>query len=443
MNRPKKRQLNTIMSPSPDDIGGKCVMIEDADENGSVTSSKGSDVTEAEYPCASGIDVLNDTQAHLTALQLVLAEKQSKVSKDQQLRIARNVSEVFRSVSQLLLERETMRADLATVTAQLRMAEIKIRHEKREKRHLEEKIIQLESDLGPVMRRVAVATEATLSFADIARKQPTDAHQPPPITQRGHRVGPPRPAVCIFPTDGDATKDSDGTKKIIEDIIRPSELGVRVTGIKKIRNKGILINTATASEQQKLLNAPCFDNSSKLKARLPSKRLPRLIFFNVPRDLTDEDFLRMALTGIPNIEDIDETIARCKLSHLAGARTGNACHRIYAVPATVRKFLVEQEKVFISWTICRVRDFIGLTVCAKCHMIGHSYKYCRDTKPTCGHCAQQNHTGESCPNSTIKPVCATCTRFGKPADHSTGDRDNCPAYIAALKNDLATIDYGV
>lgn len=212
--------------------------------------------------------------------------------------------------------------------------------------------------------------------------------------------------------------------------------------MRTIRNKGVLLNTATAGEQEKLLNAPCFNNSSTLKARLPTKRLPRLIFFNVPRDLTDVEFLRIALIGVPNIQDIEEAIASCKLSHLAGARTGTTCHRVYEMPATLRKLLVEQEKVFVNWTVCRVRDFIGLTVCTKCQMIGHSYKYCRDT-PRCGHCAEENHISESCPNAAVKPVCATCTRFGKPATHSTGDRDNCPAYKAALKKDLATIDYGV
>lgn len=441
MHRPKKRPLDTTMSPTNEQHGGKCVYSEDLEED-SDASSHCSDSNETKFPSVSGVDVLNEAQAHLTALQEVLSEKQSKVSKDQQLKISRNVSEVFRAVSQLLLERETMRADLATITAQLKMAEIKIRHEKDDKKYLEQKILQLESDLGPVMRRVAVATEASLSFADMVRKQSNVAHQPPPITQSGHRVGAPRPAICIFPTDADATEDSEGTKKIIQNIIRPSELGIRITGVRKIRNKGVLLNTATTGEQEKLLNAPCFENSGTLKARLPTKRLPRLIFFNVPRDLTDVEFLRIALTGIPNVQDIEGIISTCKLSHLAGARTGTTCHRVYEMPAKIRKLLVEQEKVFVNWTVCRVRDFIGLTVCTKCQMIGHSYKYCRDAL-RCGHCAEENHSNESCPNAAAKPVCATCIRFGKPATHSTGDRDNCPAYKAALKKDLATIDYGV
>lgn len=44
----------------------------------------------------------------------------TKEPKDQQLRVPGFISQVFRSVSQLLLEREHLRTDLATATFNLR-----------------------------------------------------------------------------------------------------------------------------------------------------------------------------------------------------------------------------------------------------------------------------------------------------------------------------------
>lgn len=440
-HRKKKRVLDITLSPNAKESGPEIISVEPQyeDDDSDDVVSQCSDVPDVS-PSTSGVEVLNDAQAHLMALQDILAEKSSKVPKDQQLRVSRSVSEVFRAVSQLLLEREAMRADLATVTAQLHIA-------RGETKHLQEKILLLESDLGPVMRRVAVATEASLSFADIARNTNSFADAvrkhagPLPITRTGIPVGSPKPSVCIFPKLNKA-KDSEQTKQLLKDTFRPSELGVRVTGVRKIKNNGVLLQTATKEDRNKILNAPALANSSTLSARLPAKRLPRVIFFNVPRELTDDDFLQSALTGISGITDVGSTIASCKLSHLAGARTGSTCHRVYEVPANLRHILVEQGKVFVDWTVCRVRDFIGLTVCSKCQMIGHSFKFCKD-QTRCGHCGQDGHARESCPNTAAKAVCATCSRFGKPAAHPTGDRENCPAYLAALSRDFSTISYGV
>lgn len=438
-HRKKKRVLDITLSPNAKEADPEIISVDPqySDDDSDDVVSRCSDVPDVS-PNASGVEVLNDAQAHLMALQDILAEKSSKVPKDQQLRVSRSVSEVFRAVAQLLLEREAMRADLVTVTAQLQIARGETRCEREQNKHLNEKILQLESDLGPVMRRVAVATEASLSYADIARNEKAG---PPPITRTGIHVGSPKPSVCIFPKLNKA-QDSEQTKQLMKDTFRPSELGVRVTGVRKIKNNGVLLQTATKDDLNKILNAPALVNSSTLSARLPAKRLPRVIFFNVPRELTDDGFLRSALTGISGITDVEGTTVSCKFSHLAGARTGPTCHRVYEVPANLRHVLVEQGKVFVDWTVCRVRDFIGLTVCSKCQMLGHSFKFCKD-QTRCGHCGQDGHARDSCPNTAAKAVCATCTRFGKPAAHPTGDRENCPAYLAALSRDFSTISYGV
>lgn len=388
----------------------------------------------------SGQKILSGTQFFLKALQDTLAEKPSKVSKEQQLKVSRNVTSVLGSVAQLLLEKEELRGDLNSALANIKVLQAEKTMADNHIKHLLDKIQQLESDLGPVMRRVADATEASLSFADMVKNGPQNTPRPP-ITRTGLSVGTPKPAICIFPKLASA-KDSDETKQLLKDVLRPSEHGIRVTGIRNIRNKGIVIQTATREDREKILKTPCLANSATLSARLPTKRHPRVIFFNVPRDLTDECFLRSALTGIQENADLEPTVKTCKLSHLAGARTGSTCHRVYEVPAHLRHVLVKQGKVFVDWNVCRVRDFIGLTVCSKCQMIGHSFKFCKDQQ-RCGHCAGEGHARTDCPKAAAKPVCATCTRFGKPAGHSTGDKDTCPAYKAALSKDFATIDYGV
>lgn len=435
-----RRKKRMMMTPSSQKIASDLIspVLEDEEYDGESDFSDVSEKGTRSIPVSS-VQILNDTQASLRALQNVLAEKQSRVSKDQQLRISGYITEVFRSVSQLLLEREVFKADLATANAKLIVAKGEVTIEKAENQHRLQKILQLESDLGPVMRRVADATEASLSFADMVKNGPQKTI--PPINRSGLNVGTPKPAVCIFPKL-DSIKDSDDTKQLLKNVLRPSDLGIRVTGMRSIRNKGVVIHTATKEDQQKILKTPCLTNSVTLSARLPTKRHPRVIFFNVPRDLTDECFLTNALAGVQDIADLESTVKNCKLSHLAGARTGTACHRVYEVPARVRHVLVEQGKVFVDWNVCRVRDFIGLTVCSKCQMIGHSFKFCKDQQ-RCGHCAGEGHTRINCPKAAAEPVCATCTRFGKPAAHPTGDKDSCPAYKAALSKDFATIDYGV
>lgn len=396
--------------------------------------------TDTELSNPSGLKILCGTQSALKALQDALAEKPTKISKEQQLKVSLNVTNVLGSVAQLLLEKEELRGELNSARTSIKVLQAEKLMSDNHIKQLLDKIQQLESDLGPVMRRVADATEASLSFAEVTKKK---LPMPPPLTRTSIPIGKPRPSVCFFPKLTDVN-DSDATKKIIKDIVKPSQLGVRITGVKNIKNKGVIIHTASSQEQERLLNASIVTSSNMLTARLPVKRQPRVIFFNVPRELSDEGFLEKALSGISEVNDMSACIGQCKLSHMAGPRTGLSCHRVYAVPANIRHALVQQGRIFVDWTVCGVRDFIGLTVCLNCQMVGHSHKFCTATK-RCAHCGEEGHAREVCPVATAAPSCATCARFGKPATsraHPTGHKD-CPAYKAALLRDLSTIDYGV
>lgn len=86
----------------------------------------------------------------------------------------------------------------------------------------------------------------------------------------------------------DSIKDSKEIKKTARKL---SNLEVRVTGIVNIRDESIANRTATVEEQNKILNALTLENSNMLSARLSPKRQLRVIFFNVPRKLSNESFL--------------------------------------------------------------------------------------------------------------------------------------------------------
>ena len=137
---------------------------------------------------------------------------------------------------------------------------------------------------------------------------------------------------------------------------------------------------------------------------------------------------------------IESFLAVAKLSHKSGKRDAPTCNYIIEVPAKIRKALIYQERLFINWTSCPVRDFTLVTRCYKCQQYGHAAKSCREPNSSCGHCGETGHLMSDCAKKAEAPKCATCSRFNKPSKHKTGDAE-CPARKIAEYRYINSIDY--
>ncbi|XP_022837321.1 uncharacterized protein LOC111364627 [Spodoptera litura] len=268
------------------------------------------------------------------------------------------------------------------------------------------------------------------SFADMVKKGTNNFVRPSPLS-----------SVAIYPSD--KSKTSDDTKNIVQKAICPGDINLKVRGVRKIRNGGVIISTETKEDLEKLKKSVQL-SSTGLTVDEPKKRNPRLIVLGIPTSMAEPEvfkciFEQNVAEKLPSLSR-DAFLASIKLSHKSGRRDADHCNFIIEVSAALRKALITQDRVFINWTSCPVRDFTIVTRCYNCQQYGHAAKSCQAAAPTCGHCGDEGHSIKDCPKKGAPPKCATCARFKKPSNHQTGDID-CPAKKAAENRYMNSVNY--
>lgn len=250
----------------------------------------------------------------------------------------------------------------------------------------------------------------------------------------------PRPGVLFFPT-GEGEKRSEATKELLKKTVSPAQLGIQVTGIRNVRNGGIIVHPRSEDEARRLVNA-LGTSEAGLRAELAGKKQPRVIFFHVPA-ITTETQLREAIrrstqerTGLT-----EKDYESVRISHKAGPRTGR-CHFVAFVPAAVRAALLADDRLFMGWDSFPLQDFSGVVKCNKCHLYGHMAKACTAKEPTCSHCAVQGHDRADCTAKDGPAKCVACLKHRQPNAHPT-NAPECPARQHAELRERAMTDYSI
>lgn len=384
--------------------------------------------TETAQPASTEDDLLADVvatpeiQKWLGSIETILNEvcstvAEGKMNSDQKLRVTNLCRKVAHGTSQMAVLYQSLKQKSiqAYSTVQFLQEQKVVANSLQEfKEVVEKKITQPESS----------------SYANMVKKGTDKFIRPENLS-----------SIAIYPSD--STRSSDDTKTLVQQIISPEDLKLRVRGLRKIRNGGVIISTDSKDDIAKLKNSEKLV-SSGLKIEEPSKRRPRIAIIGVPVVLSEKEALdciyeQNLSDKLPNTtrEAFLETI---KMSHKSGKKDRPTCNYILEVPPSIRKIMVNQGRIFINWTSCPVRDFTIVTRCFNCQQFGHAAKFCRETSPTCNLCGETGHSFKECSNKTSPPQCATCKRFKRKHDHPTGDV-NCPARKYAEVNYINSIDY--
>lgn len=269
-----------------------------------------------------------------------------------------------------------------------------------------------------------------VSFADMVKKGTNNFLRPNQLS-----------SVAIYPKD--KLQSSDVTRDQLQKVICPEKMKLQVRGVRKTRNGGVVISTETKEDIEKLKQSVLLSTSA-LSVDEPHRRKPRITIIGVPVSLKEEEVLKCLYEQnladkLPDLT-CDAFLSSVKISHKSGKRDAPSCNYIIEVTAHIRRVLIKQERLFVNWTSCPVRDFTLVTRCYKCQQYGHAAKSCRESAPMCGHCGEVSHTINECTKKETAPKCATCLRFKKPHNHKTGDPE-CPAKKNAEFRYINSIDY--
>lgn len=84
----------------------------------------------------------------------------------------------------------------------------------------------------------------------------------------------------------DETKvDSEETKKAIKEVIMPKESGIQIRAIRKVQKGGVVVESGTRKGAQKIRELA--GRVETLKIAAPRRILPKMIIYDVDRDLVD------------------------------------------------------------------------------------------------------------------------------------------------------------
>lgn len=390
-------------------------MSEDGGESDSSSNVHASDLCDDSSP----VEVLSFITRALVACQDALAEPSSRCSKSHQLRVARLLHEVAGAAGQMSLKwtecrtRSDVNCDIVTA---------------------------LQKDLSPKFEKLNEFVHKG-TFADVVARPAANIF--PPLSGLNKAIPKPSSAVIVFPTS-EGVKTSAETSKLVRSALKPSEIGVHVSGMRNGRDRGIVVYTNSENEANALIRSTNEANSG-LRAEQIKKEQPKVVVFDVPINISEDDFFKSLYHQ--NLCDMVDSFASyedmrklCTLSHRMGPKV-NACHWVISVPPQVRHKLRNQGRVYIEWERLNIRDFLGVTRCHKCQLYGHPEKYCKSNVANCEHCGTSGHRRDGCPALNTPPKCATCTVFKKDNSHVTGDL-NCSARKRATDMISSRTDYG-
>lgn len=359
---------------------------------------------------------------HLGEVCAIASE--GKLNSDQKLKITNLCRKVGHGVSQLAVQYQSLKQNALRTHNSLKIMT--------EERDCVTDLKECVMEMNRTFKESCAKRQETAasSFADMVKKGSNNFVRPNTFS-----------SVAIYPTD--SSKTSDETKNIVQKIICPGEMKLKVRGVRKIGKGGLIISTETKEDLDKLRQS-VQTASSGLTVDEPKKRKPRIIVIGVPASMAENEVYKSIYDQnlaekLPTISR-DTFLSMIKLSHKSGRKDVENCNYILEVPAIIRKALITQERLFINWTSCPVRDFTLVTRCYKCQQYGHAARTCKVAAPTCGHCGEEGHTISDCTKKSEAPKCATCLRFKKPASHKTGEQE-CPAKKSAENRYINSIDY--
>ncbi|GBN71131.1 hypothetical protein AVEN_242870-1 [Araneus ventricosus] len=226
------------------------------------------------------------------------------------------------------------------------------------------------------------------------------------LKEKARKRPPPRHVSLVYPRSEETSSEEVKDTLLQEVDLSKAKLGIK--NIRKISKGGVAIECRSNKDLGKLLdeinaNAKI---SATLEARIPAKKLPRVILYDVERNRTK-------------------------------------CHWVLEAQPTELKKILKKGKLAFEWSKLSLRKFVRPTRCYRCNNYGHISTRC-EANETCPCCGEEGHKGQDCEQP---PNCTACTAANK--KHSKGydtghavTHGDCPTYLREIAELKKRINYG-
>ncbi|GBM71871.1 hypothetical protein AVEN_229366-1 [Araneus ventricosus] len=168
-----------------------------------------------------------------------------------------------------------------------------------------------------------------LTYAQIVEK-PRDRDRSLSKTRKQHNV-------LIYPSQ---EQSSDQTKKEVQYKITPSELAFKVNGVKSVKKGGIIVNTPTGEDIDKLIHefSKLDELTNKYEIMKPRLKTPSIIIFNIEENITEEGLLN-------GFKDQNEELANADLKTRTSFKSRFGRNWIVSLNASAFREVMKRKKL--------------------------------------------------------------------------------------------------
>jgi hypothetical protein len=292
----------------------------------------------------------------------------------------------------------------------------------------------------------------------------------------------PKNVVIVKPDDENTT--AMATENVIKKTLKNKNKSIAIQNIRHISRGGLAIDCGSDEDSKKLIET-LSKNIPNIRALEPKKRNPKLVVYDIPEEMTEEEIIEDIITKNKGIKTFLETQTNsriedhisCKFKfrrHLNNTNTQRNSQRnhqnpvisstnslnlsqetssngtntwVLEVSPMLRKIMINLNKVFIGFKSCKVRDYLPIVRCHECHGYGHMKKDCNNKdKSVCGHCGGEHRSGDC--NTSAQKCCVNCMKSNNSknrskncsTNHSVFD-DSCETYQRIRRIIISRINY--
>lgn len=249
----------------------------------------------------------------------------------------------------------------------------------------------------------------------------------------------PSEVLILKPKSQKDTRTNDDIRVDVTKALSHKRKDIKVRNIRQIRDKGILIEVHSKEDVKKVKETD-FENIN-VNVTVPKKIDPSIIIYDVERewkaDELREEFVSKNFEDLPE-EELRKLAKKVVFRHAYKTKNVSRQNWIVQLPAKLFEKITKEGRSFMLWRTYKLKEYINIARCYKCHMYGHVAKHCKAEGDMCETCGGTDHKKEKCGHRD-NPQCPNCVkRKRKDVCHSVRSTE-CPEYqrqVALYRNKI-------